>query len=324
MLLLHALLLGRLPPGAGPGARGDAAPKLQVRQLLLVSPAPSVQAPDARAAVSPAAPARPLRAAVATAVSVVAPAPAPVPAVNRNDESAAPPALADGLAGGTPPPRYATRLPPPATLQYSLQRDATGSPDRPGLQAELRWRPSETQYTLTLGFGAAGWASVGGLDVDGVAPERHVETRRGREVRAANFRREAGPTGGRITFSGPPVEFVLLPGAQDRLSWMLQLPAVLEADPALGQPGREVQLFVAGVRGDAGLWTFTVRGRGPAELPAGNVADAVHLQREPQRPYDTRVDVWLDPARHHLPVRVRLDNRGDGGTDFLLSGISLP
>jgi hypothetical protein len=106
---------------------------------------------------------------------------------------------------------------------------------------------------------------------------------------------------------------------------MLQLPAVLEAEPALGQPGREVRLYVAGVRGDAGVWAFKVVGRGPAELPAGTVAEAVHLQREPQRPYDTRVDVWLDPARHHLPVRVRLDNRGDGGaTDFLLSDISLP
>jgi len=189
----------------------------------------------------------------------------------------------------------------------------------------LRWRPVDGNYTLTLGFGAVGWASVGGLDADGVAPERHVETRRGREVRAANFRREAGPAGGRITFSGPSVEFALLPGTQDRLSWMLQLPAVLEADTSLGQPGREVRLLVAGVRGDAGLWTFTVVDRGPAELPAGTVADAVHLRREPQRPYDTRVDVWLDPARHHLPVRVRLDHRGDGGgTDFLLSGISLP
>jgi hypothetical protein len=243
--------------------------------------------------------------------------------VRNPDEPEAP--ATPALAGGTPLPRYATQLPPPVTLQYNLQRDGPGALGRQGLQAELRWRPAEAGYTLTLGFGAVGWASVGGFDADGVAPERHVETRRGREVRAANFRREAGPTGGRITFSGPPVEYTLLPGAQDRLSWMLQLPAVLEAEPELGQPGREVRLFVAGVRGDAAPWTFIVVERGPLDLPAGTVADAVHLQREPQRPYDTRVDVWLDPARHHLPVRVRLDHRGDGGgTDFLLSGISLP
>jgi hypothetical protein len=33
------------------------------------------------------------------------------------------------------------------------------------------------------------------------------------------------------------------------------------------------------------------------------VPDALRLSREPDRPYDTRVEVWLDPARQHLPVR---------------------
>jgi hypothetical protein len=323
VLLLHGLLLGRLPQGAGPGARVDATPALQVRQLRLAPAAPADLEPEVVAATAPARRAPALAAAPVKAADPAAQAALPV--ARGVDEPEAPPSTPLATTGGTPPPRYATRLPPAATLQYSLQREGPGGPRRAGLQAELRWRPADDQYTLTLGFGAAGWASVGALDGDGVAPERHVETRRGREVRAANFRREAGPTGGRITFSGPPVEFALLPGAQDRLSWMLQLPAVLEADPSLGQPGREVRLFVAGVRGDAGLWTFTVIDRGPIDLPAGTVADAVHLQREPQGPYDTRADVWLDPARHHLPVRVRLDHRGEGGgTDFLLSGISLP
>ena len=326
VLLLHVLLLGRLPPGAGLGTPADTTLALQVRQLRLAAPAPADVLADAPASLAPATPARPVPA-VTAAPRAAAERPEPLAAsrlpVADADEAMPPPAGA--MPEGIPPPRYATRLPPPATLQYSLQREGPGAAGRAGLQAELRWRPSDAQYTLRMGFGAVGWASVGGLDGDGVAPERHVETRRGREVRAANFRREAGPTGGRITFSGPPAEFALLPGAQDRLSWMLQLPAVLEADPTLGQPGRELQLFVAGVRGDAGLWTFTVLGRGPAELPAGTVADAVHLRRETQRPFDTRVDVWLDPARHHLPVRVRLDHRGDGGgTDFLLSGFSLP
>ncbi|MDO9071649.1 MAG: DUF3108 domain-containing protein [Rubrivivax sp.] len=330
VLLLHVLLLGRLPYGAGAGDRLDAAPALQVRQLHLAAPAPpdGGLTPDAVAAAAPVAQVR--RAPAPTAASGAASAgPAPLsapglPVVVADPDEALPPS-AGAMPGGTPSPRYATRLPPAATLQYSLQREGPGAAGHAGLQAEMRWRPADAQYTLTLGFGAVGWASVGGLDADGVAPERHVETRRGREVRAANFRREAGPTGGRITFSGPPAVFALLPGAQDRLSWMLQLPAVLEADPTLGQHGSEVRLFVAGVRGDAGWWTFTVVDRGPADLPAGTVADAVHLRREPQRPYDTRVDVWLDPSRHHLPVRVRLDHRGDGGgTDFLLSGFSLP
>jgi hypothetical protein len=31
----------------------------------------------------------------------------------------------------------------------------------------------------------------------------------------------------------------------------------------------------------------------------------LQLKREPSRPYDTRIEVWLDPARQHLPVRAR-------------------
>jgi hypothetical protein len=36
------------------------------------------------------------------------------------------------------------------------------------------------------------------------------------------------------------------------------------------------------------------------------VVEALRLTREPRRPYDTQVEVWMDPAQHHLPVRARL------------------
>ncbi len=215
-------------------------------------------------------------------------------------------------------PVYATRLPPASTLQYTVQR---AGPGRSGIQAELRWRPSGDTYTLTLGMGAAGWASVGGLDLHGIAPERHVETRRGREVRAANFQRDSA----RITFSGPQTEYPLLPGAQDRLSWMLQLAGVMAANPQLAEAGGEVALFVAGVRGDGAVWTFTTIGTESLDLPSGVLTGLVHLHREPQRPYDTRVDVWLDPARQHLPVRLRMQTRADSeSSDFQLATLSQP
>ncbi|MBA4177456.1 MAG: hypothetical protein C0505_13000 [Leptothrix sp. (in: Bacteria)] len=324
VLLLHAGLLARLAGQPGPGRQASSTPALQVRQLQMPSlaqPAPAAARATSRAARQVAAgPALPRHGAPAASEPAAMPAEVAAPVAAADAGETLPP-----VPGGAAVPRYATRLPPPATLQYTMLREAAGPPGRAGLQAELRWQPAAGRYTLSLGFGAAGWASVGVLDADGVAPERHVESRRGRELRAASFRREAGPGGGRVTFSGPPIEHALLPGMQDRLSWMLQLAAVLEADPSLGQTGREVQLYVVGVRGDAALWAFKVVGRGATELPAGAVADAVHLRREPQRPYDTRVDVWLDPARHHLPVRWRMNHRGDGDSaDFLLTQLSLP
>ena len=139
--------------------------------------------------------------------------------------------------GGQTVPVYATRLPPPATLQFEMRRGiAVG-------QAQLEWQPGADQdhYRLTLQGSAVGapaisWASQGGFDAAGVAPLRYTESRRGREVRAANFQRDSG----RITYSGPAIEHPLVAGAQDRLSWMLQLAAVLAANPALAEPDAQV------------------------------------------------------------------------------------
>jgi hypothetical protein len=201
---------------------------------------------------------------------------------------------------GTELPVYATRLPDPVRLQYRLQRgEHSGS-------ARLQWQVDADGYTLRLdadwpGRPAQGTASRGLIDADGVAPLRHAELKRAREVRAVNFQRDAG----QITFSGPQAVYGLRAGAQDRLSWMIQLPAILQADPALARPGAQVLLFVAGTRGDAEAWRFQVQGREALLLPAGPVPDALLLSREPTRPYDTRVEVWLDPARQHLPVQAR-------------------
>ena len=344
VVALHALLLGRLPQTPGPARAGLAA--LQVRQVwrplampAMARDAPTLGLPPARPSLAPlpapsvaaATPRVPASAPIAVAAAATPKVPAAATRLSTTDTGtpAAVAAPAGALiditditestqAAGQPPPVYATQLPPAVTLQYAVRR---AGPTRPGLQAELRWRPDDGRYTLSLGFAAIGWASVGALDLHGLAPERHVETRRGRELRAVNFQRDSA----RITFSGPPAQHALLPGVQDRLSWMLQLPAVIAANPGLAEAGAEVLLQVVGVRGDAAVWRFAVQGREDIDLPGGVVAGALHLRREPQRPYDTRVDVWLDPARHHLPVRVHLQTRAEGeGIDFTLLHVSQP
>jgi hypothetical protein len=70
-------------------------------------------------------------------------------------------------------------------------------------------------------------------------------------------------------------------------------------------------LQVVGARGDAATWVF--HGVGPAtlQLPEGSVR-TLHFRRDPRGPYETTVDVWLDPQRHHLPVRALQRNGGDG------------
>ena len=196
-------------------------------------------------------------------------------------------------------PTYPTAPPPSTRLHFKLERGSQQG------EATLDWAvDGDNRYTLRLqaevdGRPVLGSVSRGAFDPAGLAPERFVETRRHRELRAANFEREAGE----IAFSGPGHRAELTPGAQDRLSWWLQLAAVLQASPAL----QEVTLSVTGARGDSRVWTFTARP--PVD---GDSSGLRHFHRAPQHPYDTEVDVWLDPALHHLPARLRLLFRQGG------------
>ncbi|HEY6133484.1 MAG TPA: DUF3108 domain-containing protein [Rubrivivax sp.] len=297
VLALHALLLDDAGTGAveaPPVVVPMAAVHRTVQTASVEAPLPlRLQVPAGEpVAPSPAAPATVLaapRAAKAMSASSVALAAVPTPAPTTPDD------------GGAEPPVYPTRIAAPVHLDYEVRRGAlTG-------RAQLDWAHDGLEYTLSLsaqvsGLDLPGQASRGVFDAAGLAPVRFVDRRRGRDRHAANFDREAG----RISFSGPATTYPLVPGAQDRLSWMLQLPAIVDADPARWAAGSQVTMFVAGARGDAEAWAFSVRGVEAAVLPSGASVQALHLVREPRRPYDTRVEVWLDPARQHLPLRARM------------------
>lgn len=329
VLALHALLLGLLPVGVGDGWRGDARPALQVRRIVVERDAPPADAAPPEPAPPATPPTAPPRRGVApTRIAAPAPdepaasAPATAPAVaaaGAATPSAAAASAAEAVAatpdaGGGALPVYPTRLAPAARLRYELRRGALRG------SAELDWRPTADGYEArfegtAFGVPLIAWASRGRYDAAGLAPDRFVDRRRTRSAQAANFLREAG----RITFSGPAVEYPLVPGAQDRLSWMLQLAAIVDADPQRHAAGARISLFVVGARGDAEVWTFDAEGTEVLDLAAGRVDHALRLRRQPRKPFDLQADVWLDPARHHLPVRLRLGPAGaDDGTEFEL------
>jgi hypothetical protein len=325
VLLAHAALLALWTAAPGAAVQADGRRPLQLRQITLASAAPvapdAAPAPTSATQPSAARPTngptngpttRPTTAATAATAATLA-APAALLAALRSEEAAPEP-------GGVPAPVYATRLPPSTTLRYALRRSGQAG------HAELQWQSDGTQYSLSLRNEATGAlnlgsASRGAIDGNGLAPERHTDSRRGRDVRAVNFQRDTA----RVTFSGPKGEVPLMAGAQDRLSWLLQLAGIAEANPGLRAPGSEIAVFVIGTRGDAEVWLCQVVGPEAIELPAGAVADALHLRREPRRLYDTAVDVWLDPARQHLPVRVRLLVRPTGQeTTLALENAAVP
>lgn len=332
VVLLHLLVLLRWPLGVGDRLHAEGVQplaRMQVRRIdapPLEMPARSDRARDVNVrGDASAAPGAPI-----PRVWPAAPGPSTAPAPTRPPSGAAvpqgavapAPAAAEApaaQAGGQAVPLYATAAPAAAELDFELKRGLAGG------EGELRWAHDGQRYELSLrslvgGAEALGWLSRGGFDAHGLAPERYVARRRGRDWQAVNFLREAG----RIIFSASTVELPLLPGAQDRVSWMLQVTAILRANPALAAPGSEISMWVLGARGEAEVWTFVAQAPATLELPIGRVEGALHLVREPRRPYDTQVQIWLDPAREHLPVRALLLVRPTGeSTEFALRALRL-
>jgi Protein of unknown function (DUF3108) len=303
VLAVHAVLLLWAAPAwfDGSDAQPAAPPALRVRSIALAAPQAALPTPAAAAAAP--APRALANLRVAARPAVVSVEALPSPPVAAAD--AAPPSTSDLPADAQaeardplPPidvPVYATQTPPAGQWRYRLQRGPVSG------EATLAWAPqADGRYDARLegriaGVAVLDWTSRGALDGAGIAPERFALRRRGREQQAANFQREAG----KVTFSGPKHELPLLPGVQDRLTWLLQLSAIAAAAPERVAPGAKVVLMVVGARGGAGIWSFTAQ-RGAEPL--------IHLVREADvgRAWDQRVEVWLDPARGFLPQRALL------------------
>ncbi|MGI4778710.1 MAG: DUF3108 domain-containing protein [Janthinobacterium lividum] len=195
---------------------------------------------------------------------------------------------------------YPTRVARSFTLLYQMHRGGISG------SGEFSWKRTGDRYEARLkgtvaGFSIVNWASSGGFDTAGVAPERYLERRIGKSDREAVFRRDVA----KVDFSGVSPDIALLPGTQDRLSWLVQLPAILAAEPAKTRSGARVAMYVVGVRGHGEVWTFVSSGAESIKTPSGTVR-AVKLTRELQKAEDTRAEVWVDPARQFLPAQIRL------------------
>lgn len=250
----------------------------------------------ADSAVIAAASREPIRAAVALPAPVLLALTTPASAP---DTLAAAPAAspASAPADDEPVSLYRTRPPPAITLRYEVKRGGLHG------TGDLVWRPRADGYELNLDFKLGGMSllaqsSSGAFDAGGLAPVRFTDQRWRRAAMATNFQRAAG----KITYSGSSSEFPLQPGVQDRLSWMVQLAAIVNAQPQLAKPGGRIAMRVTGSHGDYGVWVFRCVGPEAVEARGGTV-EAVKFVREAREAYDTTVQVWLDPKQHDLPVR---------------------
>lgn len=251
--------------------------------LFLHPPAPVVQAPARAVAVRLEAPPAPqVKEQPATAPPARAPA-------QRDREAPHPPPLAPAVeapAAEEPVLHFAG----PAEWHYRLRQAGQDG------EASLSWQPAaDGSYVLRLSRRVGERSlpdleSLGHTSRAGLLPDRFALQRGGRDRQAINFDQEQG----QVSFSASPAQWQLQAGTQDRLSWWLQLAALVQAGPT-PVAGTRWRVWVAGLRGELREWTFELAEDGPS----------LHLRRLPLGPEDPGVELWLDPAQGFWPVRLR-------------------
>jgi Protein of unknown function (DUF3108) len=193
------------------------------------------------------------------------------------------------------------RVPPSHGLDYDIQGEAKGL----GYSASgsLRWRHDGAAYDARLEIkafliGSRVQTSVGHITPAGLSPTRFGD--KARSEQAAHFVRAEG----KVVFSANTPSAELSAGAQDRLSVLVQLGALVGAEPERYPAGTRLSLQTVSAR-ESEIWDFVVGERKALALPGGTL-DAIRLTRQPRRPFDQTIDVWLAPALDYLPARVRI------------------
>lgn len=338
--LAHLLVLGLAPTAIGPEP-SPLANKFITRTIVIAPPAADKPAAAAAAPAEarpkpPPAPRRPRAPSVPRPKAVPAPQPdAAVPAqpaapdtpdltAQATPDAGAPtPDAPAGAAPGTPgagdagTPGAAAgaasptagniagtqslRVPGSVKLSFAATGQRGASPMQ-GVFGTLEWLQDGSSYdarlTLKLLFSTLlSQHSTGRIGPSGIEPERYSESRRG-EV-AAHFVRDQG----QILFSNnaPPVP--LLPGAQDRLSVVMQLGGLLAGDPARYPGGSQITVQTAGTR-EAGTWVFNIEGEEKVTVQAGEYT-VRKLTRSPRKEFDVKLELWLAPSLGYLPVRIK-------------------
>lgn len=171
------------------------------------------------------------------------------------------------------------------------------------LTGELLWQNQETRYLASLGYSLLGQqrrqTSSGLIGPIGLMPQRFTDHRSGKDLLVV-----LDHTRGQATLPHHALAINLLPGAQDRLSVLMQLGALVASRPAAFKPGHHVSMQTVGVSAEA-VWTWTLLAHENLTLPGGPQA-TMKWVRQPSTPAVQQLEVWLAPALGYLPARIRI------------------
>ncbi len=256
------------------------------------APAPSVEPPPA---LEPA----PTPAPSVEPPPTLEPAPTPTPSVEPPPTPAPVPRLPPQLA----PERPALRqLPAQLKIVYAVE---TGSDGFVAGRATYLWHSRNGRYSLVNTVEATGLASLfisgrivqlseGEVGAGGLRPAQYWLQRKERKQETARF--DWGQR--QLTQSGA-ASVPLTPQAQDLLSFPFQLALTArEGEPDFGLGVTNGKRFRE--------YTFTTLGRERLTV-GGREMETLHLVG--RREGEGSLDVWLDLARHGLPVQVRTQDQ---------------
>ena len=212
----------------------------------------------------------------------------------------------------------AYKAPASARMKYEIKGFSRGMQYAAG--GDLNWRQDGQTYEARMEVGAfllgsRVQTSVGELGIDGLMPLRFGD--KSRSELAAHFQRDKNI----ISFSANTPDVPLLKGAQDRLSIVLQLSALLAADPERFPMGTMVSFQTVSQR-EAEMWQFVVEKEEQLQLPYGPLA-TVKLNRNPRRSFDQHIELWFAPSLGYLPARLRITNANGDFIDQVLQQVQM-
>jgi hypothetical protein len=106
------------------------------------------------------------------------------------------------------------------------------------------------------------------------------------------------------------------------LSVFLQLSTLVASQPLHYSEGQLLTFSTASTSGTES-WTFVIEKQETLALPYGAIP-ALKLSRVLQTPQDQRIEVWLAPQIHDLPVRMLITKPNGDFVDQLLSAVENP
>ena len=171
------------------------------------------------------------------------------------------------------------------------------------LTGELLWQRQDARYQARLGYSLLGQerrqTSSGLIGPVGLVPLRFTDYSGGKDLVVVfdQARQEA-------KLPKRAAVIALLVGAQDRLSVLLQLGALVASQTDAIKPGHSVSMQTIGASGD-GVWRWTFLLHENLRLPGGTQA-TLKWVRQPMTPAGQQLEVWLAPALSYLPARIRI------------------